>query len=271
MNNLYKIQCITNLHVGSGDSNYGIIDNLVQRDVLTNFPTINESSLKGSIKEFFVNEVKKEKGSLTKEAQKDPRIKAIFGNEDGQGDYRFHAGHVLLFPVRTNKVPYLLATCPKVLHDFCELAKVLGVGIDKLEPITDFAALTIEPTKPLVFDEKHVNVLIEYPEIKAIKYSGSVPEFLGECDEIVLMHDDDFKKVCGENKLPVIARNHLEDGKSTNLWYEEIVPRKSVFYCFVEESEKENDFFCENMVKPMQLGANASIGYGLVTFKKVLP
>ena len=270
MNNLYKIHCITNLHVGSGDSNYGVIDNLVQRDVLTSFPTINESSLKGSIKEFFVSVVKKEKSISTKDAQKDPRIKAIFGNEDGQGDYRFYAGHLLLFPVRTNKAPYLLATCPKILNDYCELAKVMGMDAVDLKPMVDFAALSVEPNKPLVFDEKHVDILIEYPEIKAKDDSGSVPKLLGLPHEIVLMHDDDFKRVCGENKLPVIARNHLEDGKSTNLWYEEIVPRKSVFFCFIGESERENDFFSNTIVKPMQIGANASIGYGLVTLKKVV-
>lgn len=267
MNNLYKINCITNLHVGSGDSNYGIIDNLVQRDVLTNFPMINESSLKGSIKEFFVNEVKKEKKIQTKDAQKDPRIKAIFGNDEGQGDYRFYAGHLLLFPVRTNKVPYLLATCPKILNEFCELATVMGI---KVEAISTYANLEVKNNQPLVFDDKHVGSLIEYSEIKAIKSANSVPLLLGNSNEIVLMHDDDFKRVCGENKLPVMARNHLEDGKSTNLWYEEIVPRKSVFYCFVAETDTQNVFFDDNFKKPMQIGANASIGYGLVTFNKVI-
>lgn len=268
MNNLYKINCITNLHIGSGDSNYGIIDNLVQRDVLTSFPMINESSLKGSIKEFFVNEVKKEKKISTKDAQKDAKIKAIFGNEDGQGDYRFYAGHLLLFPVRTNKVPYLLATCPKILNEFCELAKVMGVDIKKIEAIQSFAKSTVSVNAPLVFNVTHVGTLIEYPEIKAIIGKNTLPPFLGNANELVLMHDDDFKKVCGENKLPVIARNHLEDGKSTNLWYEEIVPRKSVFYCFIGESDTKNSFFEDNFKKPMQIGANASIGYGLVTFNK---
>lgn len=32
----YFIQCITNMHVGSGDANYGIVDKLVQRDPVTN-------------------------------------------------------------------------------------------------------------------------------------------------------------------------------------------------------------------------------------------
>ncbi|MCD4675191.1 MAG: hypothetical protein K8S18_04240 [Desulfobacula sp.] len=49
----YKIRTITNLHVGAGDANYGVIDNLVQRDVVTGLPVIHGSSLKGAIREFY--------------------------------------------------------------------------------------------------------------------------------------------------------------------------------------------------------------------------
>lgn len=276
-NILYKINCHTNLHVGSGDSNYGIIDNLVQRDVLTEFPMINESSLKGSIKEFFVNEVKKEvknqeepKILTTKEAQKDRRIRQVFGNEEGQGDYRFYAAHLLLFPIRTNNKPYLLATCPKILKEFCDMAEVMGIEKGKLDEIRKLAQLDIKLNAPIVFGNTEVGTLIEYTDFKAVHSINSVPAILGNANEIVLMADIDFKKVCGENKLPVIARNHLEDGRSTNLWYEEIVPRKSVFYCFIGEAVNNDNpnFFSDNIKKPMQIGANASIGYGLVTFNK---
>jgi CRISPR-associated protein Cmr4 len=41
----YLIQCITNLHVGSGDATYGIVDKLVQRDAVYSYPTIHSSSL----------------------------------------------------------------------------------------------------------------------------------------------------------------------------------------------------------------------------------
>ena len=51
----YFIQCITNLHVGSGDANYGIVDKLVQRDTVYNYPTIHASSLKGALREHFEN------------------------------------------------------------------------------------------------------------------------------------------------------------------------------------------------------------------------
>ena len=48
---LYTIECISNLHVGSGQDNDGVIDGLIQRDVVTDLPCINASSLKGALRE----------------------------------------------------------------------------------------------------------------------------------------------------------------------------------------------------------------------------
>ena len=56
MINAYLIECLTNMHVGSGGANYGVVDNLVQRDSVTNIPIINSSSLKGALREFFFNQ-----------------------------------------------------------------------------------------------------------------------------------------------------------------------------------------------------------------------
>ena len=50
---LYKITTLSNLHVGSGDINFDVIDNQVQRDSITNLPNINSSSLKGAFREHF--------------------------------------------------------------------------------------------------------------------------------------------------------------------------------------------------------------------------
>ncbi len=50
--NIYIIDCLTNMHVGSGETNFNIVDNQVQRDSVTEFPTINSSSLKGALRDF---------------------------------------------------------------------------------------------------------------------------------------------------------------------------------------------------------------------------
>ena len=61
--------------------------------------------------------------------------------------------------------------------------------------------------------------------------------------------------------LPVIPRNSLEEGKE-NLWYEQVVPRESVFFSFVYENQDWEKFYSVLKSKPVQLGSNGSIGYG---------
>jgi len=94
-----------------------------------------------------------------------------------------------------------------------------------------------------------------------------VLEGLGTADE------KQFKELVHE--LPVLSRNHLDNGVSQNLWYEEVVPR-AAFFGFVilvpEEAGAENHFDTFNKMiddKVIQIGANATIGYGLCHFKKI--
>ena len=50
---LYMITALSNMHVGSGDINFGVVDNLVQKDLITSVPIINSSGLKGALRDFF--------------------------------------------------------------------------------------------------------------------------------------------------------------------------------------------------------------------------
>lgn len=275
---MYWLTAQTNMHVGSGDANYGVIDNLVQRDVLTELPTIHESSLKGALREYCTHLIKVAKPTLdTNAAHKEEEIKQNFGNsDDAAGSLRFYGANLLTFPVRTNKTMFLHATCPALLHDFQE--KLALFGYEKLanviakfiENIND-----LEANKPFVFDKSFKDHQIEYKDkkgtLKELKKGESVPEILG--NQIVLLHDEDAKLIVGKNKLPVIARNSLRDGQSENLWYEEIVPRQTKFYFFVQDNaigDTSQYQWFEAAVndKSVQVGANASIGQGLCKIQK---
>ena len=44
---IYQVRCLTNMHVGSGDTAYNIIDNEIEKDpVLNNTAVINPSGVK---------------------------------------------------------------------------------------------------------------------------------------------------------------------------------------------------------------------------------
>ena len=123
--NIYLINTITNLHVGSGDSDYGLVDNKVQRDVITGYPMINSSSLKGALRS-------------KAETAENMNIINIFGGEEivntegkegvikksKKGKFIFYPAKLLFIPARSIKKPYYLVTCPKILEEFKEMLKL---------------------------------------------------------------------------------------------------------------------------------------------------
>ena len=50
---MFKLKCITNMHVGSGDVNYNLIDNEIEKDPITEYPVIHASGVKGALREYF--------------------------------------------------------------------------------------------------------------------------------------------------------------------------------------------------------------------------
>ena len=59
---------------------------------------------------------------------------------------------------------------------------------------------------------------------------------------------------------------------SANLWYEEIVPRESRFYFNIERPNKEEDELFKALPfhgNKIQVGGNATVGYGLCKLKKI--
>ncbi|MDP3444880.1 MAG: type III-B CRISPR module RAMP protein Cmr4 [Ignavibacteria bacterium] len=273
----------TNLHAGSGDANYGIIDKLVQREPATNRPIIHSSSLKGALREYFEQPQMypfDEEKKLTH-----PFIKEIFGshqNDDNMetGKCRFLAAYLLSLPVRSNVTPYFMATSVDVLKEFKDeaistgytLSPALVVEIDSI--IGLFSANGEEKFhegEPFVFTSKfgpnvtledwkaRVNDKIKVTELE--KITGS---------NLVVFNSRNFAELC--TQLPVIARNQLENGISKNLWYEEVVPRFSRFFQFTLVPNEKSHLIdsvinhLTNTDNTFQIGANATIGYGYCKF-----
>ena len=270
---LYMITALSNIHVGSGDINFGVVDNLVQKDIITSVPTINSSSLKGALREFF-----SWNGNID-----NAKIDYIFGppqkngkngkKESGRGMYKFFTANLLTVPARSSQKPFFRVTAPMLLKEFLNSLELFKLDITQkkiIEGLIDNAAP--EKEKPVIFEDL-ADVIIE--DLNAVYKSfdkiNELKSILG-CD-VAIFHDDDFKELC-EN-LPVIARNHLENGKSRNLWYEEVVPRQSRFYFIVavpdsDDTKKIDKEFADHLQKNLiQIGANASIGYGFTKIKRI--
>lgn len=270
---LYIITAKTNMHVGSGEETYGLIDNRVQRDVLSNLPNINASGLKGALREYFSQ----------KFGERSQAVIEIFGSDSSAeskkpepqhkaGKFRFFNGNLLSIPVRSNVRTFFRATSTEVLQDLTDNLDTFAYedtyGIrESLEHIKDLAG---QGKTAVFFDgEYDKEVVLEDYRVKAVKleadkYDKRHIENLERITggPLVLITDMEFKDICSDYNLPLIARNNLENGRSQNLWHEQVIPRETKFYFFVLKPVDCNQDIIFSPGEPVQIGANASIGYG---------
>ena len=245
---LFCIECLTNLHVGSGESNYNIIDNEVERDpVLKNVPVIHASGVKGALRAHCRN---------GKPADKEkPWIKEVFGKPStkeesgGGGTYKFFTANLLVRPLRVSGgdlgASYVLTTTEEIVKKLESLTSGLG---ETLEIPTDACG----------------KVSAEGESLDCFKPENAA--LFGEEEVAIAKSFESFD-------LPSLARNCLDEkGISQNLWYEEFVPYTSRFYFFVlaPEGDKNFDAFKAALEgSAVQFGGNASVGYGYCRVKEV--
>ncbi len=274
---LYIITARTNLHVGSGDEAYGLVENRVQRDVVTQLPNINASGLKGALREYF----------SYKWGEKTEKVIEIFGSDSFDrtdppekrihraGAFRFFNANLLSIPVRSDVRPFYRATSPRVITELLDMMETFGYRDEEgiKEHLLELAGLKPQQGKAITFNPDDKGAVLEDYEYRA-EYRELNNEtamvfqrIIGE--NPVLMNDGDFGEICDDYHLPLIARNCLENGRSTNIWHEQVVPRESRFYFFLlkpTQSQYDLEF---SKGDPVQIGGNASIGYGFTKIEKI--
>ena len=85
--------------------------------------------------------------------------------------------------------------------------------------------------------------------------------------KFTIIDSQEFKELCNDDNLPIIARNVLENGESKNLWYEQVLPAETVLYTIIDE--KEDNSLAKKLKDAkaiVQIGAGATIGYGYCKF-----
>ena len=85
----------------------------------------------------------------------------------------------------------------------------------------------------------------------------------------VKTENDKFAALCSDDNLPIIARNVLENGESKNLWYEQVLPAETVLYTIIQEKGEDLKNALTQEGKLVQIGANATIGYGYCKFELI--
>lgn len=291
-NKAYIIRTKTNLHVGSGDTNFGIVDNEVQRDSITNLPVINSSSLKGAIRDHFKDFLADTNETISNTEVKPFVFNTIFGDEQKnldvedaktysklpkQGLVKFIDAKLLFLPLRSNKKPFFHVTSLATLKEAKSFLESFGISLELDAINTNDKSVVISNENAIVEDVECVALQADFSKIKA----------LFGIENLAIFNDEDFNEAV--SNLPVIARNALDNGKSKNLWYEEVLPRESILYtvfCYynnLDDSTRDKKgktdkkkfdmayrLFEEKLLgDTIQVGANASIGYGITKFSKL--
>lgn len=223
-NNVWFITPKTNLHVGNENtSSYGLIDLGIQKNVTTQLPCINSSSLKGALNEFSTN--------LANISPED-RLRIFGCDKSGQikdtakGAYTFFDANILFIPRQSDTSLFQLVTADEVLSAFFNQVKLL--------------------TGKTITEDTLQQMGFSYCKVSY----------------------NEFKSLCSDDNLPIIARNVLDNGESMNLWYEQVLPAESVLYTFIDD--KDDEILCNKLSDDktiVQIGAGATIGYGYCKFK----
>jgi CRISPR-associated RAMP protein, cmr4 family len=273
---IFEVKCITNLHIGTSGSAYGVIKNEVEKDVVLNTPLLPASGIKGALRDFW------------RQNNKDYQ-KEIFGsdpneqNEGTKGKCKFLNGQMILRPMRVSlgDYSYCLVTTPDLIRTMLDTFRDFGVKTYRGISISDFNS---ESAFDNIFDREGIHGLVYYlkgniQEIEGygvdscIESNNGIFKMLSDIAEgvpVAIMKSEVFQMI----DLPIVARNHLIDGKSNNLWYEELVPHQSRFYFITlwEGNDEDNiyKYIIDEIPKiPISFGGNNSIGNGYCSIKIV--
>lgn len=284
---MFIIETLTNMHVGSGETHFGVVDNLIQRHPITKLPIIHSSGIKGAFKQHF------EDNNFNKEF-----IKELFGTDisldtaDSKKELDYGPGHLIFFeaqlltlPLRASENVYYNCTSVPVLLDYLEQLDTFMNAKGKTKDLRCWLENLQFEGKDFIYFEGSDNLEIEdYSNGKKINANSidiSIINFLQvscriDINRLAIFNKDIFTRIC-EESIPVVARNQIQDdGTSGNLFYEEVLPRKTLLFMvigydksllndkleIVSEAGKEFDKIIRNSDAIYQFGANYSVGYG---------
>lgn len=249
----YTIRCLTNMHVGSGDANYNIVDNEVETDPVTGYPMIHASGVKGALREHM---------------KADANVNKIFGEagtgdsgRSGSGTHKFMDAYMLARPMRvenSDSFASVLVTSIAAVNDYLRRLTAFGANPYGVSEVTapDFGG-----NEFLLYTKESGDIRVEGERTARFIETDATLQVL----KAIFKEEKSFALVRDMNayELPVVARNCVQPDKR-NLWYERLVPHGTVFY-FAIISPDDAVLTFENIV---QFGGNASIGCGYCTVKE---
>lgn len=295
--------CETPLHAGSGND-MGLIDMPIQRESNTGFPKVESSSLKGSLRQAYETadnpnaETIHRVFGFDQDAPDGKHLKPKFDNIQSAGCIAITDARILLFPVKSAKGVFNWITCPRVISRFLSDMKQIASLKDNFS-LNAVSCGTVSDTSDLAKDgtvgleeftfnqiKRDVNVRVLAEKLADILYPGSDDSYWAKQlkEFLVVLSDEDFADFV-QNSTEVITRNKIDNetgtASETGLFTEEYLPAETILYSMVlfsSEFTKRDDkmtaeevktYFSSAMPSYFQLGANASLGKGIIKLKTI--
>lgn len=261
------LKAISSIHAGTGQS-ITSVDMPIQREIHTNIPKIESSSLKGSIK----HHIRRNLNGID-----DGSIFKIFGDEDGRDHaslIAFTDAKLLFFPVKSSVGIFKLVSCPFVMKRWMEDISATEYKIINDMIIDDGKCMVRESDLSTLFLEEYI---FECNQINNDILTLVTDKMCIDEDRIVIVSDNDFIDLVSMY-TEIITRNRIDfesgTAQGTALFTEEYLPCESILYfnvlshtSFIDESftAKVNiEYFKKNTGINFQVGGNATIGKGIV-------
>lgn len=265
----------TPLHVGAGSS-VGAIDQPIVRERHTGFPMIPGSSIKGVLRDHLQAAGNNEKHNIDE----------LFGKgDDGQsfaaGKLSFSEARLLLFPVRSAKGAFALATSPLALQRF---ARDAGLSHPVPPSPKDMSCLA---GNKIVIPGKNAAVLEEYRFRSEgdfpLQWEATLTTLLGDAvlsgaaGRFVLLSDGDLShfavNACQINQH-VRINDETGTADDTGLFNEEAVPSETLLYSSVTMTRSVAEgaqalFDGLQKEQLMQFGGKGTTGLGFCTTKLI--
>lgn len=301
--NLMTLITLSSTHAGSG-SGLRVIDLPIQREVQTNFPKIEASTIKGSIR-----------ATLEQKHGNCSMIDQLLGRSD-MGEYAsavgFSDARLLFFPVKSMKGIFAWITCPMVLrrlHEDSSLMeerggdwKELKESIKSVLKRTDHEAL-VTTTSNITFEKAgKEQVILEETRIDTVKspefttlierLMNNLPEEKIMADGLkskaIMLPDDDFQyyvSMSTEIVTRIKVNNDTGIVENKGLFTEEYLPSESILYLLLfyspsykkDDNEGRKDVYKvrENFTRlfgdkgVFQIGAEMTLGKGIMRYQLV--
>lgn len=278
---LLLLKALTPMHVGEGNE-IGAIDMPIQREVHTNFPKIEASSLKGCVRNAF--------RTVPDNIQYENKIFGLADKEDMYaGAVSLTDARILFFPVRSAKGIFAYITCPFVLKRFFNEIKALQLEskVNELflknvqSPIATTDSCFLKDNKVILEEFTFSDVFVEEEGGDFNKFVRTIAAFLPQeamqedlLRKSILISDDEFLYFV-QMATDVITRIRVNEKGTTDngLFDEEYLPAESILYSFlfVEDSKASVDkieadnilsIISKTFDNPIQIGGNTTLGKG---------